>query len=121
MTSDNSINQLLPLNVYLDEFINLQENIPIIFSKFCGWSFLHVFDSRTTTLVDVYRLIDHRFRGAENDSNTRLYLDLDRDYLVPRERISLRNYFIRNYNISPVYPISTRIVYRLFLDDGHGH
>jgi len=93
-------------------------------TKCCGYSELMMF-YRTYTLADFHNAVKHHF-GYTNDFTFSLYVidpsDGERVFIPPETSVTL-NHMIRELPaiFKPIYPLPAKVVYRVYLDDGHRH
>ena len=89
-------------------------------SKCCGWGYFQTF-YKSYTLEDLYRNILLE-TGLENIIC--LYvLNNNEKIAIPRDaNIKLCDYINNNtFLFIPIYPLPSKVVYRIYIDDGHNH
>jgi len=113
-------------NVYNDKinnFINTIHQNKYLFevSKCCGWGYFQTF-YKSYTLEDLYRNILLE-TGLENITCLYVLNNNNEQIAVPRDaNIKLCDYMnINNSLFIPIYPLPFKVVYRIYIDDGHTH
>ena len=89
-------------------------------SKCCGWGYFQTF-YKSYTLEDLYRNILLE-TGFENIICLYL-LNNNEKIAIPRDaNIKLCDYINNNtFLFIPIYPLPSKVVYRIYIDDGHNH
>jgi hypothetical protein len=115
-------------NIKLNDYINTIPNSKYIFevTKLCGYGeFVLVF--KDDSVLDVYKTISKQFNAPDIKS---LFLTdgVKRFKLPLTETFSIRNFITRCQNdetqskyLTPIYPLPSPVVYRIYIDDGHCH
>ena len=95
-------------------------------TKLCGYGeFVLVF--KDDSVLDVYKTISKQFNAPDIKS---LFLTdgVKRFKLPLTETLSIRNFITRCQNdetqskyLTPIYPLPSPVVYRIYIDDGHCH
>ena len=115
-------------NVKFEQLCNGIPNNQYIFevTKLCGHGqFLTVFKKQT--LLDIYKIISLHYECKDikqlffinNCTNEKIKIPIT-------EEITIRDFLFShnsgsNQIIKPVYPVPCKIVYKIYLDDGHTH
>lgn len=110
----------LKLQQYLDSVTN--DRIIIEFTKCCGYSQFQIFSNKYT-LAEFYQNVSYEWSNTVkldlfvlDGSGQRLDIPKYINSTTLREFITNnRTFFI------PIYPVPAKVVYRIYLDDGHTH
>jgi hypothetical protein len=99
----------------------LNNGILLEITKCCGYSEIHSFH-KNTTLAELHANLIILFELYRQDPICNLYTkNNDGTYsLIDKSEVDIRA-FIRNNNLLPVYGLPAKVVYRIFIDDGHVH
>ena len=115
-------------NSKFEKFCNGILNNQYIFeiTKLCGHGqFITMF--KRQTLLDLYKIISLHFECKDIKQLFFMNTRTNEKINIPiTDEIIIRD-FIYNYTstttqmIKPIYPLSCKVVYRIYLDDGHTH
>lgn len=108
---------------YDEHLGNLMKQLPntkYIFeiTKCCNYS-TFVLVNKRATLLDLYKEVSIWF---ECKTVKELYIVSNSEkHTIPiTEMVQLKDY-IYSQNMKPIYPVPNKVVYRIYLDDGHTH
>jgi len=124
LSTDMINNQFIVYNEKLDKYFNNTKNNSYIFEleKCCGYSeFILCFVE--STLEEFYTNVSYQFQTCPSSSNIRLYIVINNEkILVEKTNMKIKE-FIKEFRqiLKPVYPLPCKVVYKLFIDDGHCH
>lgn len=94
------------MELYLNEMLNRCR--PILFEKCCGYTFMMLFEEGDK-VDEAFRAVERYFQMERGDAQ--LYLDRERTLPIERDSITPLRTIYRH--LQPVYPMPSRVVYRL--------
>jgi len=120
-----------PIDEYNSKFEQLCNGIPnnkymFEITKLCGYGqFITIF--KRQTLLDLYKIISLHYECKDIKQLFFINTRTNEKINIPiTDEITIRD-FLFSYTstttqmIKPIYPLSCKVVYRIYLDDGHTH
>jgi predicted nucleic-acid-binding Zn-ribbon protein len=115
-------------NLKFKDYCDKIQNDKFIFeiTKLCGYGeFLFIYKKQS--LLDLYKMVSIQFECKDikelyfinNSTNEKIRIPITNEITIWEFIFSKNNG--TNQAIKPIYPISCKIVYRIYFDDGHTH
>lgn len=102
---------------YIDRITNNQYILEV--TKCCGYGFF-IAVYKNSTLDDLYRSVLHEIPSAQIELY--VYAGVNEKLVLPRDGTVLKTFIADNgKSFVPVYPIPAKVVYKIYVDDGHCH
>ena len=124
--TNNTNNYNTNINLYnekMSEYMARIGNNGILLeiTKCCGYSEIHPFH-KDITLAELHTNVIQLFELYRENPTCNLYTrNSDGIYsLIEKSDANIKT-FIQNNNMKPIYELPAKVVYRIFLDDGHIH
>lgn len=107
------------MTYYLENITN--DRLIIEFTKCCGHSQFNTYSNKYT-LAEFYQNVYYEWMTSKLDlyvlDNSGQRLDIPKFV----NSITLRDFIANNRTFfKPIYPVPAKVVYRIYLDDGHTH
>jgi len=124
-SNDDNINNTMML-LYNEKMYNYITQLPIKnyiieITKCCGYSEFVIID-KDMLLCDVYRFIGQHFGSGVNGLYVFDHITGDK-LLIPNHVMTTLRQFVaaKSAYFRPVYPMETKVVYKIYFDDGCCH